>query len=118
MPRTTAAVLAPGTMSTEAEDYVAAANQDWPAGTRGRGVAPRALGAVADWGIANLGLHRLELEHSTLNEPSCRVAEKAGFQLEGTRRSVALHDDGWHDMHVHVLFALVDPGPGDLAVDR
>ena len=30
-----------------------------------------------------------------------RVAEKTGFALEGTRRSSLLHDDGWHDMHLH-----------------
>jgi [ribosomal protein S5]-alanine N-acetyltransferase len=69
---------------------------------RGRCIAPRALVAVSDWAIDELGLHRLELEHSTRNEPSCRVAEKAGYPLESTKWSQALHDDGWHDMHLHV----------------
>ena len=69
---------------------------------RGRGIAPRALVAVSDWAINELGLHRLELEHSTRNEASCRVAEKAGYYLEGTKRSHGLHQDGWHDMHLHV----------------
>ena len=70
---------------------------------RGRGVAPRAMTAISDWAFRDLGLHRLELEHSTLNDASCRVADKAGYALEGTRRSQARHADGWHDMHVHVL---------------
>lgn len=70
---------------------------------RGSGVASRALGLVSRWALSDLGLHRLELEHSTLNEPSCRVAAKAGYVLEGTKRSQALHDDGWHDMHLHAL---------------
>jgi RimJ/RimL family protein N-acetyltransferase len=69
---------------------------------RGRGIAPRALVVVSNWAINELGLHRLELEHSTRNGPSCRVAEKAGFPLESTKRSQALHEDGWHDMHLHV----------------
>ncbi|HJY45955.1 MAG TPA: GNAT family N-acetyltransferase [Propionibacteriaceae bacterium] len=69
---------------------------------RGRGIAPRALVAVSDWAIDELGLHRLELEHSTRNQASCRVADKAGYSLESTKRSQALHEDGWHDMHLHV----------------
>ena len=30
-----------------------------------------------------------------------RVATRAGFRLEGTKRGDALHADGWHDMHLH-----------------
>jgi len=68
---------------------------------RGAGVAPRALAAMADWALEAAGFHRLELGHSVGNEASCRVAAKSGFVLEGTRRSSALHTDGWHDMHLH-----------------
>jgi RimJ/RimL family protein N-acetyltransferase len=31
------------------------------------------------------------------------VAEKAGFSFEGTQRSALLHEDGWHDEHLHSL---------------
>lgn len=79
---------------------------------RGRGVAPLAVGAVADWAFDVVGFHRLELDHSTRNAASCRVATKAGFAAEGTRRARGLHLDGWHDMHVHGLLA-GDPRPGD-----
>lgn len=68
---------------------------------RGRGVATRVLMAVTDWAFTDVGLHRVELEHSTVNEASCRVATKAGFSAEGTKRSSGRHADGWHDMHVH-----------------
>ena len=68
---------------------------------RGRGVAPRALRAVTSWMFEHVGLHRIELAHSLRNEPSCRVASKAGYVLEGTKRQQALHGDGWHDMHLH-----------------
>ncbi len=78
---------------------------------RGRGVASLALGAVADWAFGSVGFHRLELDHSTQNPASCRVATKAGFAPEGTLRGRALHLDGWHDMHHHGLLA-DDERPG------
>ena len=46
-------------------------------------------------------MHRIDVEHSTRNSASCRVAAKAGFVPEGTKMSAALHVDGWHDMHLH-----------------
>ena len=72
---------------------------------RGHGIAPLALGAVADWAFEEAGFHRLELDHSTKNTPSCRVAVKAAFAPEGVMRERALHLDGWHDMHAHGLLA-------------
>ncbi|WP_328882775.1 GNAT family N-acetyltransferase [Streptomyces sp. NBC_00299] len=68
---------------------------------RGRGVAARATTTLARWALDDIGFHRLELLHAVRNEASCRVAGKAGFLLEGTKRSSALHRDGWHDMHLH-----------------
>lgn len=66
-------------------------------GARGRGVATRACVAATRW-AHDLGLHRIQLQHSTRNGPSRRVALKAGFVEEGIRRGANLHDDGWHDM--------------------
>ncbi|WP_280334281.1 GNAT family N-acetyltransferase [Nocardia wallacei] len=68
---------------------------------RGAGVASRALAALSAWALGEIGFHRLELDHSTRNHASCRVATKAGYLLEGTKRSAAVHDDGRHDMHLH-----------------
>ncbi len=68
---------------------------------RGRGVATRAARALSTWMLVQVGLHRVELNHSTANPASCRVARRAGFTYEGTRRQQGLHQDGWHDMHVH-----------------
>lgn len=67
---------------------------------RGKGLAPAGLGSASDWAFS-IGIHRIELEHSTRNNASCRVATKAGFAVEGTRVSALLHADGWHDMHLH-----------------
>lgn len=77
---------------------------------RGRGIAPLAVGCIATWAFDDIGFHRLELDHSTQNAASCRVALKAGFSAEGTMRARALHLDGWHDMHAHGLLA-DDPRP-------
>jgi RimJ/RimL family protein N-acetyltransferase len=67
---------------------------------RGRGVAVAALELATRWAF-ELGLHRLELQHSVRNPASCRVALRAGFALEGVHRDGVLHADGWHDMHFH-----------------
>jgi RimJ/RimL family protein N-acetyltransferase len=68
---------------------------------RGQHIATRAVRAVSDWMFEAVGLHRIELSHSTRNAASCRVAERAGFGYEGTRRQQGWHADGWHDMHLH-----------------
>jgi RimJ/RimL family protein N-acetyltransferase len=72
---------------------------------RGAGVAARALGALTGWSFGSLGLHRIEVCHSTANPASCAVAERAGYVLEGTKRAEARHADGWHDMHLHARLA-------------
>ncbi|MGW2556308.1 GNAT family N-acetyltransferase [Streptomyces sp. NPDC001635] len=68
---------------------------------RSAGVASRAVSALTAWALNEIGFHRLQLDHSTRNHASCRVATKSGYLLEGTKRSAALHDDGRHDMHLH-----------------
>lgn len=72
---------------------------------RGRGIAARALDLATHWAFS-VGIHRVELEHSTRNPVSCRVATRAGFAEEGTRRESDLHTDGWHDMHTHAKLAV------------
>ncbi|GAA2794491.1 GNAT family N-acetyltransferase [Kitasatospora paracochleata] len=73
-----------------------------PAG-RGRGVAVEATRRISRWAFDDLGLHRLTLCHSVANPASCRVAGKAGFSYEGTMRGALLHENGWHDQHLHAL---------------
>jgi RimJ/RimL family protein N-acetyltransferase len=70
-------------------------------GARGHGVAGLAVESVRAWAFEAIGFHRLELRHSVHNLPSCRVATKSHFELEGTLRSVFLLSDGWHDAHLH-----------------
>jgi RimJ/RimL family protein N-acetyltransferase len=55
---------------------------------RGRGVAGRAVELLTRWGFDELGLIRLELDIDVRNPASGRVAERAGYRLEGVRRSL------------------------------
>lgn len=77
---------------------------------RGAGVASAALAALTAWALGKAGFHRLELDHSTRNTASCRVATKTGYPWEGTKRSAAVHDDGRHDMHLHARVRSDEPG--------
>jgi RimJ/RimL family protein N-acetyltransferase len=71
---------------------------------RGKGIATSALSAVVDWGFEKLELFRLSLTHADGNHASCRVAEKAGFQLEGSMRASFVYGDGRrYDEHLHGL---------------
>jgi len=75
---------------------------------RGRGVGRRAILALTRWLMApeGRGLPRVQLDHSTENPASCRVALAAGFEREGVRRGyLPLRDpDGTvrrHDVCLH-----------------
>ena len=54
---------------------------------RGKGVASTAARLLSDFGFEELGLRRVELNAALNNPASRRVAEKAGFELEGIRRA-------------------------------
>ena len=73
---------------------------------RGRGIAPRALSAACEWAFRlprTRPLERLELIHAVGNQPSCRVAEKAGFALSAVipPQPPEFPDDG----HLHIRLA-------------
>jgi RimJ/RimL family protein N-acetyltransferase len=54
---------------------------------RGRGVAVRAVSLLTRWGFDELGLERIELRIDTQNNASAKVAERAGYRLDGVLRS-------------------------------
>jgi RimJ/RimL family protein N-acetyltransferase len=78
---------------------------------RGRGLATEAVAAATVWAFAHLSLVRIEIVHAVGNTASCRVAERAGFRLEGLTRQSFVYGDGVrHDEHLHArLFS--DPEP-------
>ena len=78
---------------------------------RGRSIAARAVDAACRWAFATLALERVELCHAVENEASGRVAEKAGFRLEGRlRRSYRYGDGIRHDELIWSRLA-DDPAP-------
>jgi RimJ/RimL family protein N-acetyltransferase len=78
---------------------------------RGKGVATAAVVAVCDWAFTALGLDRIELLHAVENPASARIAEKAGFSLEGRLRRSYRYGDG--ERHDELLWARLrdDPRP-------
>jgi RimJ/RimL family protein N-acetyltransferase len=58
---------------------------------RGRGVAPDAVRAVCRWAFSVKGLELIEWRAEVGNEASRRVAEKAGFLMEGQLRKRLVH---------------------------
>ena len=78
---------------------------------RGRGVASIATDAVCRWGFDALPIDRIELCHAVENEASGRVAEKAGFTVEGRLRRSFRYGDGVK--HDELLWARLsdDPAP-------
>ena len=65
------------------------------AAARGRGVATAALALLTDRAF-ELGMERVELNISTANVASQKVAERCGYRLEGVHRS-AYHKQGLRD---------------------
>lgn len=66
-----------------------------------RGFTTQAVKLVSAFGFSQLGLHRIEINVRPENAASCRVAEKAGFELEGHRKAFLHIDGAWRD---HVCF--------------
>jgi RimJ/RimL family protein N-acetyltransferase len=86
----------------DADDLVAKIGYRVLPAVRGRGLARQMVDAVTRWAFEERGLMRVQLEHSVLNAASCRVAQAAGFVLEGTARSAyAVPDGPREDCHIH-----------------
>ena len=79
---------------------------------RGRGAATEAVRLVSSWAFEQLHVGRLSLITDPDNEPSQRVAERAGFRREGLLRSWHPTPSGRRDC---VMFSLlpsdVTPAP-------
>jgi ribosomal-protein-alanine N-acetyltransferase len=72
---------------------------------RGSGLASALASSATTWAHGVLGLHRVELHHELDNAGSCRVARRAGYELEGTTRRSFSTPRGWVDEHLHAWVA-------------
>lgn len=68
------------------------------ANERGRGIGTEALGLLQRFAFRTLGLERLELEVHMQNAAALRCYEKAGFTLEGVKRSAFFSDGRFCDV--------------------
>jgi RimJ/RimL family protein N-acetyltransferase len=76
---------------------------------RGRGVGAAAVDAATRYAFETLGLVRIELFHAVENGPSCRLAARCGYLLEGTARQSFIYGDRLrHDEHLHARLATDD----------
>ena len=89
---------------------------DWEAGRteigygmhtsqRGRGYATEAARAVGRWALTDGGMRRVQLRSRVDNVASLRVAEKAGYQREGTLRMAEQEGCEAHDLAVFSMIA-------------
>ncbi len=69
----------------------------------GFGYATRAVRLVAAYGFEQMELHRVEILMSVENEPSRRVAERAGATYEGILRGRLLLEGRHHDVHSYAI---------------
>jgi ribosomal-protein-alanine N-acetyltransferase len=71
-----------------------------------KGLTTRAVKALTKYGFDEMQLHRIEINLRPENGASRKVAEKAGYKLEGNRANF-LHIDGdWRD---HITFVAENP---------
>ena len=75
----------------------------------GQGYATEAVRGIAAFAFHTLGAKRVEIRCDPLNRPSVRVAERAGFRLEGELRNEALGTDG--TLRNTLVFSAIPPGP-------
>ena len=63
----------------------------------GHGLMTEAVNAIANYGINELGLRRIEIICSGSNTQSRRIPEKLGFTLEGILKNHRINNDGTID---------------------
>jgi ribosomal-protein-serine acetyltransferase len=72
---------------------------------QGKGFMNSACRALLDHAFGELKLNRVEIRCATGNQASNRVAQRLGFQLEGTLRQAQLLYGTYHDMNVYGMVA-------------
>lgn len=75
-------------------------------GFSGKGIVTRCVEALTRHAFEAYDLHRLTIRAEPENERSWKVAERCGYEREGTMRGVCLFRDRWIDHH---LYAKINP---------
>jgi ribosomal-protein-serine acetyltransferase len=69
----------------------------------GRGLVTKGCRALIEYGLHELGLHRIQIEAAPDNVRSRAVAERLGFTQEAQLREAGLAAGGYHDLVVYGL---------------
>ena len=72
----------------------------------GRGFARAAVQSVSSFCFDNLRLHRIEAAVQSDNPASIKVLQTAGFQFEGTARSMLKIDGKWRDHDIYARLSI------------
>lgn len=64
------------------------------ASMQGNGYITEAVNSIAGYAFEQIGARRVEIRMSADNTNSWKVAERAGFELEGILRNESIHRDG------------------------
>ena len=79
---------------------------------RGRGAATIGLRLLTEWGFEELGLERIEMHIDITNQPSLRLADRAGYKREGVLRSMYFKEGTRCDLALYSMVRADRPGPG------
>ena len=71
----------------------------------GRGYVTEAVRGISDFAFGVLGARRVEIRCDSRNLPSARVAERAGFRLEGELRNNEVDTNG--DVRNTLVYAMI-----------
>jgi ribosomal-protein-serine acetyltransferase len=71
----------------------------------GRGIVTRTVQAMTRFAINDLGINRLDILTDIENDPSGRVALRAGYKHEAVRRQFVMRQGKPLDMNVYVMLA-------------
>lgn len=77
---------------------------------QGKGIIQRCLAAFIDFLFNKAGLNKAEIHFMVNNSRSARVAEQAGFKVEGIIRQSYLMNGVYHDIVVTGLLKIEWPG--------
>lgn len=80
---------------------------------RGNGYATEAVSLVLDYAFEELGLHRVEADVFSENDPSQDLLERLGFVHEGTARECRLAGGEYGDVHQYAVLETEWTGPED-----
>jgi ribosomal-protein-alanine N-acetyltransferase len=81
-------------------------------GVAGRGIMPTAVALALDFGLRDLGLHRIEISIRPENRASLRVVEKLHLPFEGIRYRYLHIAGAWRDHNIYVVDTETAPADG------